>query len=364
MAHNLEIVNGKASLVLADRPAWHDLGDIVEGAFSWQQCIEKNKKLDYEVTKEQLGWFRPNGEYVDLPVWGIFRTDNHEFLGPVGSVYNPIQIRYAFEMCDTLLEVEQGAHYESAGVLGKGERFFVTARLPNSDINIGDDMHQAYLMFTSSHDGSSSAIAKIIYRRVVCNNTLTMALRETGSELRVKHTTNADVKLDEARKMMSGVTQSVAKIEEKFNQLAMRKLEKRNVQNILNKLFKVDVDDEVGTRKKNTIIDILDLYADNDGNAFPEQKGTAFNLFNAMTNWSDHKRGVRKRNGDTEQQLRSESALFGVGESFKHQALRVIEKETRDCAVRNPTVYSLPTSKAVSTGDEILNDLLNQQRSS
>lgn len=368
MAHDLEIINGQASFIAADKRAWHGLGTIVDGAFSWQDCIAQVPALNFEVSKEQLGWWDKNGEYQDVPAWGIFRTDNGEFLGQVGNIYTPIQIKYAFEMCDALMEVENGAHYESAGVLGKGERFFVTARMSHCDFHVTEgDKHESYLLFVSSHDGSLSAQAKIITTRVVCNNTLTSALREQGVAARIKHTTSAEMKLEQAKKFMSSATGNIISMEEKFRLLSTRKIEKRSMMNVLNKLFDVKIDDEIGTRKKNTIIDILDLYADNDNNTFPEQKGTAYNLLNAVTNWSDHKRGVRstgKREGQTEDQLRSESAIFGTGEDFKRSALNTILRETKDAPIVCPKIYSFPTQPPPVTqdGGDILAGILGQER--
>lgn len=357
MAHNLEFKNGKASLVLAEKPAWHDHGVVLENAFSWDECIRQNQSLNYEVEKRQLLTQLPDGSYQFVDSWGVFRKDNNYFLGAVGSVYETIQISYAFKMCDTLLEAENGAHYESAGVLGKGERFFVTARI-NRDFEVTEgDVHETYLLFSSSHDGSLKTTGKITTTRVVCQNTLTAALLNHGAFFGVKHTANSEYRLEQARKLMTGVAQNIATIEEKFKMLAQRKIEKRTIVSSLNAIFGADIEGETSTRKKNIIMEVLDLYADNDGNAFPEQKGTAFNLLNAITNHTDHFRGVRQtkgRDNQTEQQLRSDSAIFGEGDKFKTKALDLILKQTKDCPVIRPTLYSIPTMQQKAAVKQVI----------
>jgi phage/plasmid-like protein (TIGR03299 family) len=155
----------------------------------------------------------------------MFRTDTGAFLGSAGDRYTPIQNKMAFEFVDALLAVEEGAHYESAGALGNGEKIWCLARIPR-DITIAgtDDSSLSYLMFCTSHDGSLAAQAKITSVRVVCNNTLTSAVNGNGSMLRVKHTKQAQDRLDAARKLMNKAVTGIKDLEEKLNLLALRKM--------------------------------------------------------------------------------------------------------------------------------------------
>jgi phage/plasmid-like protein (TIGR03299 family) len=102
----------------------------------------------------------------------------------------PLQNVEAFEFFDPILG-EGAATYETAGALGKGERVWILARL-SGDFNVaGGDVIRRYLLLSNSHDGTSSLQVKITPVRVVCNNTLTLALSQGGT-LRVRH--DRDVK--------------------------------------------------------------------------------------------------------------------------------------------------------------------------
>jgi phage/plasmid-like protein (TIGR03299 family) len=217
MAHNLmfdEETQQHAMFVVGERDAaWHKLGQRVDSAVSWESAMEL-AGLDWTVKKHQL--LGPDARPIEA--WGIFKEPNREFLGAVGGQYTAIQNRYAFDFVDTLLEAENGSHYDSAGALGNGERIWVSAKVPYSiSIRGTDDLTETYLIFATSHDGSMAATGKLSTVRVVCNNTLTSALNGSGSFVRVKHTPDAERRLSQAKRLMSGVSQSVKTLEEKFN---------------------------------------------------------------------------------------------------------------------------------------------------
>lgn len=350
----------KDNVMLAEKRAWHGIGTVVENAFSLSDVMEKCPDINFEVEKKRLSACFDDG-YRDIPAWGTFRKDNGEFLGTVGAGYKVIQVQYGFEFIDALLEAENGAHYESAGVLGKGEKYWISARIP-MDFTIGEgDRHQTYLFFGSSHNGTLATIAKLILTRVVCENTLTIALREAGNILKIKHTKNANDKLEAAKKMLGSTAINVKRINEKLTALAERKLDRPSLNSILDRVFDLSSGKDK-SKTMATIDHIVDRFLDNDGNAFPEQRGTAYNLLNAMTNWADHKRPVRRteaRKNMSDDQLRAESSIFGTSEQFKSNALKIIDYETRNCSRITPAVYSIPAAVSTQTGEEILSGLLD-----
>jgi phage/plasmid-like protein (TIGR03299 family) len=361
MAHNLlfDVAEGRHAAFYARTAAWHKLGIVVDGCLTWQDAMEK-ALLNWTVSKHQLS--SPlTGEKIGA--WGIFRDDTNGFLGAVGDQYTAIQNEYAFQFVDSLLEADQehGAHYESAGALGAGERIWCLARV-NGEIEIAgtDDKHETYLLFTTSHDGSASATCKLTTVRVVCQNTLSMALSGAGAYLRVKHTREAQTRMDAARRLMTGATAQLRDLEAKLNELAHRKVSKASFTDIMKKLYgdweEKAADGQSVKRIENKISEVAELYRSNDKGAIPEIKGTAYNLLNAVTEYTDHYSAFRQTNGRKDMegtQIRAENALFGTGATLKENALEVILQAT---ANEERHEFERPRVFITRSGDEVLEE--------
>lgn len=219
MAHNLAVINGKHAF-FGTQPAWHKLGQVVDQAQTWEEAM-RLAQLDWDVEKTPL--LSPHDQTVLKGAFGIFRSDNHQFLGVVGDQYTPIQNRYAFDFVDAILAAESTAHYVSAGALGNGEKIWCLAQINGEvDITGSGDVHKYYLLFTTSHDGSGSAICKLTDVRVVCQNTLTQALRLNGEFTRIKHTRQAPARLDAARTLVTRAVDKIHDVEEKLRELSKR----------------------------------------------------------------------------------------------------------------------------------------------
>ena len=356
MAHNLEMKNGKASMVYNGRygSPWHALGISVDGSMTAAQALELSGQ-DWEVIKRQLHTYSASGVAVEIPAWGIFRDDNGEFLGTCGEDYQTIQNVEQFKSIDFLLETSDGAHYDTAGVLGRGERVWTLARIPEADITVaGVDRHEAFLLAATSHDGSMAFTLKLTETRVVCQNTLSAALNSNGALTRVKHTKNALDRVESARKYMHLVTSQAATLGEKLNVLASRKMTRASYNAVMDKLFPVsrneDGEKSNQTRRENILAEIVAAYESNDRNAFPEVRGTAYNLLNAVTEYTDHIRTSRVSSdkasmGVNSTKARYESAIFGSGENLKNKALDVILMDTQgNPIVAQKQVYAVPAS--------------------
>jgi phage/plasmid-like protein (TIGR03299 family) len=353
MAHNIWNNNGKDAMwtVGNKQAAWHELGQRTPDAQTWQQAMVL-AGLDWTVEKSQLMGAIDGRPKALVPAWGIFRSSDGAYLGTVGDQYTTIQNAYAFDFVDSLLEAENGAHYESAGALGNGERIWCLARVPHTITVAGEDKSEVYLLFTTSHDGSMAATAKLSTIRVVCQNTLNQALSANGSMVRVKHTRDAERRLDQAKRLMSGVAQDVKTLEEKLNLLATRKMTKDSLVSIMDRLFPPPKDEKSNTtRRENVLSDVLRLYELNDNNAVSSIRGTAYNLLNAVTEYTDHERNARiteNRKGYTLAQARAENAFVGTGDKLKQDALDVILQDTAGNPVIS-RIYSQPIP-AQSTG--------------
>ncbi|MEJ7829319.1 MAG: DUF932 domain-containing protein [Segetibacter sp.] len=231
MAHNINFneQTGKHSFFSVKEKAWHGLGQIVSSYPSSAEAI-KHAGLDYTVEKRRLFTYdneNNNGNpdidiiipEIEVPnFYATMRTDTEQVLGVVGKDYEVVQNKDAFTFFDSIVGGE-GIMYETAGALGKGERIFITAKLPDY-IKVGnDDLIEKYLFLTTSHDGLGSITAAFTPIRIVCNNTLNAALRNHSYSIKIRHTVNAKERLEQAHHLMGISNNLSAELETIFQQL-------------------------------------------------------------------------------------------------------------------------------------------------
>ena len=216
MAHNIEIKNGVASYVENGRKerAWHGLGQVFDGQLSVKEALELSH-ADYKVEMQNVFAMTPalqdamlHGNVdpdiiLDALIDGkkaTMRMDSHKALGVVSDNYGVVQNEAAFQFVDTLCTGGNGNTpvIECAGVLGKGERVFITAKFPEQIIldNKNDDRVDMYIVFTTSHDGTGA----VNPTRVVCNNTLNFALAHNAGKISLRHTSGINGRLDLTKK--------------------------------------------------------------------------------------------------------------------------------------------------------------------
>lgn len=254
-------------------------------------------------------------QYLDLKPRDIItshmatvRDDSDITLGVVGSGYGVVQNSVAFDFIDIITSGRLGGDtpvIETAGVLGKGERMFVTARMPKSMMIGGNDEIQDYILFTNSHDSSSAVQVLFTPIRVICQNTLNMALRECKNKLIFKHTLNVNKRLDlsdeenvKKAKQVLGLHGLYKKnIEAYFNRMVSEKVTdlqiKETVANVflndaqmkLLKMANMNIDsvEEISTRTKNQIQDLRNTIENGVGQNL--HRGTKFFVFNGFTSF-------------------------------------------------------------------------------
>jgi phage/plasmid-like protein (TIGR03299 family) len=295
----------------------------VDKPVTWEAAMQL-AHLTFTVSKRQMK--HPNFPDRTIESWGIFRDDTEEFLGHVGRIYKTLQFQYAFNL---LIGEAGGSHYESAGALGRGNQFWVLARVPAADfyVNGTGDQNLAHVLFTSSHDGTIATSARLSHVSVNGSTTLQTALKGTGGAiLRIKHTTNAEKKLNAVRNLMEQVVLCSQDIAIKLNMLAEREITKDSMVSILDRVFPGDQ----GTRHNNVLNRIIDLFEAKSVVSDTPKNG--YDLLGAIAKYVDHEKSVRitrNKKGMTEAMLRAESSVFGKGNDLKEFALGVILEETK-----------------------------------
>jgi phage/plasmid-like protein (TIGR03299 family) len=349
MAHNLMVDGDEVAMFCTGKreDAWHLLGQRVDKAATSAEAI-KLAGLDWLVEKLQLSLdcpIVPPG-IQKIPAWGTFRKNKQGqrvFLATVGPQYKVVQNRQAFDFCDALLEgVGTGAHYESAGALGNGERVWVLVQLPGDfRINGTEDWHHRYLVFITGHDGKVGVLVKNTSVRVVCQNTMEVAVHGAGAFVALRHTQSVDKRLKQVEQLMKGVNEDYAAFAVKLNALARRKMTKDTMQEVFDRLFPAkekdgdEAQERHEERRDRMLADILRLYEANDDGAIPQIAGTAYNMLNAITQWADHFRDVRitaKKSGMKEQEVRALAAVTQGPARKKQEAVQVL----LDVTLHNP----------------------------
>src|SRR5690606_14818 len=247
MAHNINFNErtGRYSFFSVQQKAWHGLGQIVEQYPTSEEAI-KYAGLDYEVVKSPLftkgsGIIETaNGMEIgsnELEVPNYFaniRSDNNAVLGVVGKDYHIVQNREAFNFFDAIVGGGEGILYETAGALGNGERIFITAKLPDYiRVGNGDDVTEKYIFLTTSHDGSGSITAAFTPIRIVCQNTLNVSLRNMTNVVRIKHTSGAKQRIENAHKIMGLANTLSNQLEGIFNEWTKVKVTDREVRKLI-----------------------------------------------------------------------------------------------------------------------------------
>jgi phage/plasmid-like protein (TIGR03299 family) len=290
---------------------WHNLGIELNHPKTAREAIEM-AGLDYTVIKKPIEL--KTG--LKQKVYATVRTDTNDALGFVNESYTPIQNINAFTFFDTLV-AENEAVYETTGVLGRGERVWILAKLP-SYINVrGKDIVNKYLLLTNNHDGSSHVRVKLTSIRLVCNNTFTSALQGAG-EIQISHTPNTARDLEQANKMLGLSKYLYEQLEVMFNGMAARKITQGQLREYVRALVPDNEEAENTARTENIRNSVLQLHEFGRGAHLAH--GTLWGAFNSVAEYTDHMMV------DEDSSTRLNSIWFGRGEQLKLKAFHLAQR--------------------------------------
>ena len=220
MAHNIEERNGKFSFAEngSRKRAWHGLGEVVNEPMFVADAL-KLCRADYNVQMQPIvalndeivsamenGGMIEADKLLDLLIpnaRATIRTDLNKPLGLVSDKYGIVQNIDAFKFVDMLCsgldsDRTEKPTIECCGVLGNGERVFITCKMPQ-DIILNartDDRIETYVVFTTSHDGTGAVRCMVTNIRVVCQNTLNWAMKHNSGRISFRHSSKVMDRLD------------------------------------------------------------------------------------------------------------------------------------------------------------------------
>jgi phage/plasmid-like protein (TIGR03299 family) len=324
MAHEISITaDGLAEAMFANQPAWHGLGKVLSFAPNSEVAI-KEAHLDWVVGKKEIQLVE-NSKMLDGWVATV-REDTGEPLGVVGDGYEVVQNAEAFSFLDSLLQ-DGIMKYESAFALKGGTKVCMLARMPSVDEVAEGDKQLRYVLLQTSHDGTSALNFMPTSVRVVCANTLRMALADKQHLFSIRHTAQLRDKLDKARLYISQFDKQYTLFRDKAQVLATRKYSRDEAKAYIDTLFPEVEDAEdrkraatIRERKVGEVRNALQL----ERNSLPSIKGSWWALFNAVTDATDHKeKGYKGKDDRTRAENRFINLTDGVGAAFKDKAFAV-----------------------------------------
>lgn len=269
---------------------WHGLGTVVAGAPTSEEAI-RLAKLDWDVVQYPV---YANGTEL-TEYFANMRSDTNTALGIVKGRYKVVQNVEAFDFVDDIVgngEVE--VHYETAGSLFSGKRIFLLCNLPEQTL-VGDKVRN-YLFFTNSHDGSSSLTAGITNVRVVCNNTLQMAIKGSPRIWRCRHTESIKEKQIQAQRSLGLATKYLDSLSEVAESMATKLVNERA---FFEHLFKdCNLSEKASAEVFETVHGLYQNKPD-----LANFKGTAWGLYNAVADYVSNGEPMRMTKNYEERKL-------------------------------------------------------------
>jgi phage/plasmid-like protein (TIGR03299 family) len=312
MAHELEIVNGEASMAYAGEKPWHGLGKQVPHDLSPEQMLEA-AQLDWTVQKIPA-FADIVGEKVSVGWSALVRSNDNKILDVVSNEWNPLQNQEAFEFFAEYCEAGD-MEMHTAGSLKGGQIVWALARVKDSFELFGGDKVDSYLMFSNPHKFGQSIDVRFTPIRVVCNNTLTLALNQSSEKsIKVSHRREFNSQL--VKEQLGIATDKLARYKDMAQFLGTKRYTQEKLKEYFSNVFPLMVyNKEKGPQRREVSKNAtraLEVVNIQPGAKFAE--GSWWQAFNAVTYMVDHEVG---RSADN----RLTSAWFGTNKNLKIKAL-------------------------------------------
>jgi phage/plasmid-like protein (TIGR03299 family) len=312
MAHLIE------RMAYVGETPWHGLGSQLPP----KQPLEvwaKQAGMDWSI-RETPVCYRTNGIEQDHAVLTfedqkvLYRSDTGSALSVVGDRYRVVQPREVLEFYRDLTDVF-GYELETAGVLKGGRKLWALARTGQDAMLKNQDTVCSYLLLATSCDGTLATMAMPTTVRVVCNNTLAVALKGANNAVKVPHSTTFDPMA--VKKQLGIATSQWGAFLYRIQTMANRKVKASEASKYFDNVLNLPANLPAATAPANgrALKRMQDLFdGQGRGAELSTAKGTTWGLLNAVTEFVDHERRARSR------EYRLESAWFGQGAAVKQRA--------------------------------------------
>ena len=317
MAHDIN------RMIYVGEMPWHGLG------------VRLPARASYEEIVQAAGFYEAVQKDVYVPPFrapipdkkALVRGDSGEYLAVVGKGYEVVQFS---EVARTLVEAagDVKAVFTTAGTLGPfGIKGWLLGELPDPIKVKGDPSPiRKYVLGTTGHDGVTAVVIKNVATRVVCANTLGVALGERGGATwRIQHTANAKTRLDEAGKAFRQLADSYTRLGELAKVLAVTPFSTMQMRATIDRVMPVPRDDRDHARLEAERGKVIQLFETAVG--IERVRGTAWAAFQGWTEYADHHRLVRDTGREDPRRARLASIWMGRAAGLKQAALSAITEE-------------------------------------
>ena len=273
------------TLFVTREPAWHGIGTILPSSPTSEDAIVA-AGLDWIVEKKPI--YNESG--IQIPnYFANTRDKDGSILGIVSGRYEIVQNSEAFDFTDSL--VDEGLTYESAGSLRDGKQIFLLGKLPKSHI-LGEDL-EPYICFTNTFDGSGAIQACLTPTRVVCQNTLNLALNNAKRKWSAKHVGDMKSKIHQAQITLGLANDYILALQQEAENLAVQSITDTTIEAMLDNIYPITEEDSdirktrVNKLKENffTCLQAPDI---------KQYKNTKYAAIMAATDFADHSEPLRK----------------------------------------------------------------------
>ena len=327
MAHMLEQYGDMASFASLREPAWHGLGTVLESEVSTAEMLKVAHLADWNVRLEDIVMpGRTHRNYFATVRTNPFDGEN-DVLGVVGERYNVLQNEELFAFGDNILD---GARWETAGSIKNGTVVFGSLALERESVidkNGVADKVNTYLLVHTSHDGSLAIQASITPVRVVCQNTLNMAVGARGKgakqSFRIRHTHTVQGKVQAAREALGLAHKYMDEFDKQAAALFEREVNAEKFFDIVKAAYPEPLVDSKGsvTKWTNKVDTLFDIW---NGPTNVGIQKTAWGAYNALTERLDWYRNPR--GGNAESVLAAASGFDAATNAEKNRLLSVVKE--------------------------------------
>jgi len=309
MAHNLETsASGEVAFALRGAPAWHNLANRIftqDEEVSTLSMLQESKLSNWNVRLEPVTDYTPELWRDTSGAQFVLRTnpfDNGtDVLSVVGKRYKVIQNEDLFQFADNILDGDSACKWESAGSIKNGKVVFGSLTVPRTmvlDPQGANDETKLYLIVWTSHDGSVAIQAAITPVRVVCQNTLNLAMGRAKQSFKIRHTQSAEGRIQIARETLGLTFGYFDEFEKEAKELFAQAITNTEFTKLILSIYPkpVEGNTQTVTRWENKV-DLINALYKTPANA--NIKGTKWGAFNAFTERLDYYRSAKKGNSNS-----------------------------------------------------------------